>query len=118
MQSILGALLTAGYATAMTKAIGSSPNASSVTTATENQLTKSFASAADTAQQYPQYAKQITAAAQQSFIDGQHWAYLAGIIAIAAGAVLVFFMFPDKPGEEQLLAQYHTEDTAGVPATG
>ena len=37
------------------------------------------------AQQYPQYAKQITAAAKPSFVDGQDWAYFAGIVAIVLG---------------------------------
>jgi len=112
MQSILGALLAAGYATAFTKAIASSPNASSVSSSVENQLTKSFSSAAATAQQYPQYSKQIVAAAQQSFVDGANWAYLAGIVAIVAGAALVFFMFPKYDQERALLDQYHAEDVA------
>jgi len=112
MQSILGALLAAGYATAFTKAIAGSPNASSVSSSVENQLTKSFSSAAATAQQYPQYSKQIVAAAQQSFVDGANWAYAAGIIAIVAGAALVFFMFPRYDEERALLDQYHAEDVA------
>ncbi len=110
MQSILGALLTAGYAAAMTKDIGSSPNAPQVTSSTQSTLTKSFASAANLASQYPQYAKQITAAAQQSFVDGQDWAYVAGIVAIALGAALVFFMFPKHDHEIELLAEYGRGD--------
>src|SRR5512133_3102099 len=47
MQSIFGALLTAGYATAFSAKIASSPNASNVSTSVENQLTKSFSSASD-----------------------------------------------------------------------
>jgi EmrB/QacA subfamily drug resistance transporter len=117
MQSILGALLTAGYATAFTKAIAGSPNASSVSTSVQNQLTKSFSSAAATAQQYPQYSKQIISAAQQSFIDGANWAYAAGIIAILLGATLVFFMFPKRNREIELLNEYHAEDQgAGAAA--
>ena len=112
MQSILGALLAAGYASAFAKAIAGAPNGSSVSSSVENQLTKSFSSAAATAQQYPQYSKQIIAAAQQSFIDGANWAYAAGVIAIVAGAALVFFMFPRRDQEQQLLSQYHAEDTA------
>ena len=38
--------------------------------ASRAQLTKSFSSAANTASQYPQYAKQITNAAKTSFVDG------------------------------------------------
>jgi MFS transporter, DHA2 family, multidrug resistance protein len=114
MQSILGALLAAGYATAFAKQIAASPNASKVSTSVEGQLTKSFASAANTAQQYPQYAKQITSAAKTSFVDGANWAYTAGIIAILLGAALVFFMFPKHDGEVELLAEYHNEDTAAA----
>jgi len=116
MQSILGALLAAGYATAFTKQIAASPNADQVSTSVESQLTKSFSSAANTAQQYPQYAKQITSAAKTSFVDGANWAYTAGIIAILLGAALVFFMFPKRGGEVELLAEYHTEDTADTAA--
>ncbi len=112
MQSILGALLAAGYATAFTKQITASPNAANVSSSVEAQLTKSFSSAANTATQYPQYAKQITNAARTSFVDGANWAYTAGILAIVLGAVLVFFMFPKHDGEVELLAEYHAEDTA------
>jgi MFS transporter, DHA2 family, multidrug resistance protein len=48
MQSIFGALLTAGYATAAGAAIAASGN-KSVTSSVESELTKSFASAADAA---------------------------------------------------------------------
>ena len=116
MQSILGALLAAGYATAFAKQIAASPNASSVSTSVESQLTKSFSSAANTATQYPQYAKQITNAAKTSFVDGANWAYTAGIVAILLGAALVFFMFPKREGEVELLAEYHDEDTRVTPS--
>jgi len=117
MQSILGALLAAGYATAFTKQIAASPQASSVSSNVEAQLTKSFSSAADTAQQYPQYAKQITNAAKTSFVDGANWAYTAGIIAILLGAALVFFLFPKHDGEVELLAEYHATDAPPGEAT-
>ena len=112
MQSILGALLTAGYAAAFAAAIAGAPNGAQVSSDVENELTKSFSSAAATAQQYPQYAKQITAAAKTSFLDGADWAYAAGIIAVVLGFVLVFFMFPKKDREVELLQQYHDADTA------
>lgn len=114
MQSILGALLTAGYATAFTKLIAAAPDAGSVSTSVESQLTKSFASAANTAQQYPQYSKQIISAAQTSFIDGADWAYVAGIIAIVLGAALVFFLFPRRNAELELLERYQAEDAVAA----
>jgi MFS transporter, DHA2 family, multidrug resistance protein len=112
MQSILGALLTAGYATAVSKAIASAPNKALITNSIQNQLTKSFASAANTANTYPQYAKQITAAAKTSFVDGADAAYVAGIVAIAIGAVIVYSLFPKKQDEERLLREYNAQDTA------
>ena len=112
MQSILGALLTAGYASAFGKAIASAPNNDQISDSVQNQLTKSFSSAENTAQQFPQYAKQITAAAKSSFVDGADWAYLAGIVAVLLGAALVFFLFPKRNAEEALLAQYQEEDAA------
>jgi hypothetical protein len=118
MQSIFGALLTAGYATAASAAISSAPDSDKVTSSVENQLTKSFAGAEQVAEQYPSYASQITAAAKQSFLDGDQWAYTAGIVAVLLGALLVYSMFPRKDEEERLLAAYHAEDTgeAGVAA--
>jgi len=43
---------------------------------------KSFSSAEELAQRYPQYASAITAGARSSFLDGADWAYLAGMIAV------------------------------------
>ena len=81
MQSILGALLTAGYASSFAAAIGSSTQADKVSSDVQAELTKSFASAEATAQQYPTYADQIIAAAKSSFLDGDDWAYTAGLVA-------------------------------------
>jgi MFS transporter, DHA2 family, multidrug resistance protein len=113
MQSILGALLTAGYASAVGAAIAASPDKEDVTDGVAAQLTKSFAGAEAIAEEHPQYSSQITAAAKSSFLDGADWAYTAGIVAIVLGAALVFFLFPRADDEARLLAQYHAEDTSG-----
>jgi DHA2 family multidrug resistance protein-like MFS transporter len=110
MQSILGALLTAGYAAAAGAAVASSGK--DISDNVQNQLTKSFAGAEGIAEQYPQYASQITAAAKTSFLQGDQWAYTAGVVAILVGAALVAFLFPKKEREEALLAQYQIEDAA------
>ena len=112
MQSIFGALLAAGYAEAAGTEVPASVNAS-----VQSQLTKSFASAADTAQQYPQYSKQIIAGAKTAFLQGDQWAYLAGIIAVLVGAALVFFFFPKVERERALLAQYHEQDAVKATVT-
>jgi DHA2 family multidrug resistance protein-like MFS transporter len=112
MQSIFGALLAAGYAASFTAAIAASPNAQKVSDSVEAQLTKSFAGAEAIAQQYPKYADQITAAAKASFLSGDQWAYIAGIVAVGLGAALVFFAFPRKEDERRLLAEYQRQDTS------
>jgi len=108
MQSIFGALLTAGYAAAAGAAIAASNK--DVSDSVQSQLTKSFAGADDVAAQYPQYANQIIASAKASFLHGDQWAYTAGLVAVALGAVLVFVCFPKKAEEQSLLAAYAAED--------
>ncbi len=115
MQSILGALLTAGYASAVAAAIASAPNKQLITDSVQSELQKSFSSAEQTAAQYPQYSQQIIAAAKSSFLDGADWAYVAGAIAIVAGAAVVYFLFPGKDEEMSLLARYASEDANRRP---
>jgi EmrB/QacA subfamily drug resistance transporter len=113
MQSIFGALLTAGYAASFSSQIGSSPQADKVSEQVQNELTKSFASAAGTAEQYPEYAPEIINAARTSFLDGGDWTYAAGMIAVAIGIAVVFFLFPKKDRELELLDRFHEEDAPG-----
>jgi DHA2 family multidrug resistance protein-like MFS transporter len=116
MQSILGALLTAGYASAFSKAIASAPNQSQITNSVQTQLESSFASAESIASRYPQYATAITDAAKSSFVDGADWAYAAGIAAVVLGALIVFFLFPKIDEEKAMLAGYAAEDEAPAAA--
>jgi hypothetical protein len=109
MQSIFGALLTAGYAAAAGAAIAASDK--HITDSTQAQLTKSFAGAEDVADQHPQYADAIISGAKTAFLQGDQWAYMAGLVAVIGGAVLVFFMFPKHDDERRLLARYHEEDS-------
>jgi MFS family permease len=108
MTSIFGALLTAGYASAMGSAIAQS--GSHVTQSTQATLQLSFGSAEDLAAQHPQYAQQITAAAQSSFLKGDQWAYLAAVVALLVGMGLVYRFFPKKAREEELRAAFAAED--------
>jgi MFS transporter, DHA2 family, multidrug resistance protein len=110
LQSIFGALLTAGYAKAASGELSSS--GSHATANVQEELERSFSSAAAVAKQYPHYASQITAGAKAAFLQGDNWAYIAGIIAVLLGAVIVFFFFPGRDEENQLLQAYHEADTA------
>lgn len=112
MQSIFGTLLAAGYAKAFASTISDLPSSEQqlITSNVTAELQKSFSSAAVLAEQYPQYSSQIMAAAKASFLAGDQYAYLAGIIAVLLAGALVFFKFPKKAEEIGLLAEYHTED--------
>jgi MFS transporter, DHA2 family, multidrug resistance protein len=112
MQSIFGALLAAGYAKAASAAIQADGYTQQINATIQTQLTKSFAGAESIAAQYPQYASGITAAARASFLEGDQWAYLAGIIAVLLGGVLVFVFFPKQAEEESMLARFEREDAA------
>jgi MFS-type transporter involved in bile tolerance (Atg22 family) len=114
MQSIFGALLAAGYAAAASAAIASSGQSQQISDSVQSQLTKSFDGATAIAAQYPQYQDQIVAAAKTAFLQGDQWAYIAGIVAVLIGAALVVFFFPKHDDEVAMLARYHEEDTAAV----
>jgi EmrB/QacA subfamily drug resistance transporter len=116
MQSILGALLTAGYASAFAKQIAASPQATSVSDSVVTQLEKSFSGAASVAERYPQYSAQIINAAKVSFADGQRWSYGVGMIAIGIGATLIWRFFPGQENERKLIAEYNAEDGTTSPA--
>ena len=116
MQSIFGALLAAGFASAMGAAVAASPESADATASITSQLEMSYASAASIAQQYPQYATQITDAAKSSFLAGDQNAYIAGIIAILIGLTIVLLKYPKPEQEKKDLMQYHTEDAAAAPA--
>ena len=109
MQSIFGALLTAGYAAAAGAEIAASGK--HVNSDVQSELTKSFASASDTAASYPASIQDnIIAGAKTAFLQGDQWAYTAGIVAVLLGAALVWFRFPKRDDEQRLLAEYHAAD--------
>ena len=62
---------------------------------------------------FPAWRTAFTPRAKASFLAGADWAFTAGIIAILVGAVIVFYLFPNKHRELQLLDQDHAEDTTG-----
>ena len=115
MQSIFGALLTAGYAASVSSQIAASDK--NVSDSTQAALTKSFSSAEAVAEQHPQYSSAIIAGAKEAFLQGDDWAYTAGVIAILLGAALVFFMFPRHDEEKRLLALYHETDSKRLEST-
>jgi DHA2 family multidrug resistance protein-like MFS transporter len=115
LQSIMGAFLTAGYAAAASAAIAASGK--NVSDDVQSELTKSFSSASDAAKQYPASVQHnIVAAAKTSFLHGDQWAYLAGIVAVLIGAAVVFFLFPKNQEERRMLSAFAAEDAAAAKA--
>ena len=99
MQSILGALLTAGYAAAAAAAIAAAPNRTQINDKRPERAHEVVLERRrHRGQQYPQYANEIIAGAKSSFLQGDEWAYAAGIVAIVLGAALVFFLLPEQGG--------------------
>ena len=110
MQSTFGAFLTAGYVSTMAIALAGNPAAAQAPADVTNEMEMSYAGAQAMAIQYPQYATEITAAAKSSFLAGDQYAYIAGIVAVLLGAALVYFVFPKLDQERKLLAQYYEQD--------
>ena len=115
MQSIFGALLTAGYAAAAATALAGVPPNPDLTTSVQNQLTMSYAGAADIAAQYPSTARRSSRPPRK-----RSWPATSGPISPASsplllGAALVFLKFPRLDEEHRLLAMYHEQDTAEAP---
>ena len=109
MTSILGAVLTTHYASA----IAGQSVSNQVSSATEAQLQLSFASAENiAAHASPQDADAIISAAKSSFLDGDRWAYGAGLLSVVVGAALVFLVFPRREREDELHAAYRAVDEA------
>jgi hypothetical protein len=113
MQSLLGAILGAGYAASIATAIAGAPAATQqlITTDVSSTLKKSFGSAEDLAKQYPQYSDAIVQAAKDSFLAGADWAYLSGIIVMAIGVIITFSFFPKRNRERELYAEYAKQST-------
>lgn len=110
MQSLLGALLTAGYAKTFSEAISASPDAAQISDSTQSALTKSFGSASNLAEKYPEYSSAIIDTAKESFLSGQDWAYVAGLAAVAVGALIVSRAYPNLEREHELFAEYAASD--------
>jgi DHA2 family multidrug resistance protein-like MFS transporter len=120
MQSLLGALLTAGYAREFGRLISEAPSSvqSELTDQVQSELQKSFSSAAVTAEANPQYAEAIIGGARQSFVDGQKWSYAAGMAAVLLGAFIVATRYPNHRDELELLDHYHSTDAETAVSRG
>lgn len=111
MQSLLGAFLTVRYVGEISGKLANLPAAerSQVTEQTAATLQSSFGGAVVLAEQYPNYASQIIAAARDAFITGSAAAIIAAFVAVTIGLVLIVLAFPRKARQETLEAEYALE---------
>jgi MFS transporter, DHA2 family, multidrug resistance protein len=114
MQAIMGALLAGAYAARIGADLASLPaeDAAKVSDTTSDALTSSFQSAEQVAQQYPDYATQITSAAADAFTSGKSAAIGVALIMTLIGLVLVLVVYPRKQAEEAYYAK--VQDGAGA----
>ena len=94
MQSIFGALLTAGLRGGRLEPL-IAQSGKHISTASQNELTKSFDGAEAIAQQYPQYSTQITAAAKTVVPARRPVGVPAGIVAVLLGARARLLLLPE-----------------------
>ena len=106
MQAIMGALLAGAYAARIGADLAALPpqDAAKVSDDTADALTSSFQSAEQVAQQYPDYASQITSAAADAFTSGKSAAIAVALLMTLIGLVLVLVVYPRKDAEEAYYA--------------
>ncbi|MHC9046842.1 MFS transporter [Microbacterium saperdae] len=104
MQSLLGAVLATGFATATAALISDSSRASEVTNDMMIALQSSFASAAHVASQNPDVADNILEGARQALVYGSFSAFLIGAGAVVLGFVIVIFAVPSLAAEREAAA--------------
>lgn len=109
MQSVLGSILTAGYASELGKKVHAAAETEHISDQVQATLTKSFSSAADLAERYPGRAEEIIAAARDAFVHGDLAAYAVAIGIVGLGALIVALFFPRFEKERELLARYAAE---------
>ena len=100
LQAVMGALLAGAYAASMTATLAALPSdeASKVGNDVADSLTSSFQSASQVAQQYPDYATQITSAAADAFTSGKSAAIAIALVMTLVGMALVLFVYPREAG--------------------
>jgi MFS transporter, DHA2 family, multidrug resistance protein len=111
MQAVMGALLAGAYAARIGSDLAalSPQDAAKVSDDTADALTSSFQSAEQVAQQYPDYASQITSAAADAFTSGKSAAMLVALAMALIGLALVVFVYPRKEAEEAYYAKVASE---------
>ena len=116
MQSILGALLTAGYSAAVAErdrgVAEQQPDQRQ-----DRGAARAVVCGCGEHRQGGTSVRQSDPGRREVIVRRRRrWAYLAGIVAALLGFVVVFFFYPKKHDEQRLLAEYAEEDTAPRPS--
>ncbi len=102
LQALMGALLAGAYAASLTKAFDGLPasEASQLSDSAAQQITSSYAGAAEIASSYPQaQATELMAAASQAFTEGKSLAISAALVLTLIALGTVAWVFPRKADE-------------------
>ena len=114
MQSIFGALLTAGYASAVSAQIAASDKDITDSTRRRSSRSRSRAPRRSRSSTRSTRTRSSPARSRRSSTATTGRTPPASSRSLL-GAVLVFFMFPKHDEERRLLAAYHAQDTAAEP---
>jgi len=112
LQAVLGGMLAAAYAKQMTADISGLPaeQAAQVTDQIADELTSSFAGAAEIASHYaPPTSQEIINAASVAFTDGKSAAICVALALSLIGLLIVWLRFPSKQVEEAYYAKVAQE---------
>ena len=118
LQAIMGGVLAAAYARQMTSDLDSLPaaEASKVSSQVSQEITGSYTSAAEVAQNYPApTSTDIVNAAAEAFTDGKTWAIAIALVMTVIGLGLVIALFPRKQKEEAYYAKVQGAQAAVTP---
>jgi len=112
LQALLGGILAAAYAKQMTADISGLPaqQAANITDQIADQLTSSYAGAAELATQYsPSIGDEIVGAAAKAFTEGKSAAIVVALVLTLLGLALVRLRFPSKDVEDAYYAKVALE---------
>jgi EmrB/QacA subfamily drug resistance transporter len=98
-QSMMGAVLAAGYAASFDSQLASQPGTDQITATTKETLTRSYSGAVEIADKYPQYKAAVLDAGQQAFVKGSQLGFAVGVIGALLAIAITWFFFPRRDAE-------------------
>jgi hypothetical protein len=98
-QSIMGAVLAAGYAASFDSQLAAKPATDQIAKNANETLTRSYSGAVEIAAKYPQYKTAILDAGQQAFVKGSQLGFAVGVAGALLAIAITWFFFPRRAAE-------------------